>query len=169
MTTLTLMTDRLQQDHRQLHSRLQAIRALGDRIDELAVGYLPTELEAALTFLDDRLLPLARAEDAVLYPVVALAMGSSQATATMSRDHLEITRLTNQLAHALERLGDGQPAFRLQLEIRHLLYSIEAIASLHLKKEEELYFPLLDDLVLPDDVDELIDEVIEIAEARSTN
>ena len=161
------MTDRLLQDHRQLRSRLQAIRALADRVDQLAAGYLHSELESALAFLESRLLPHARAEEAVLYPIVALAMGAPQATAVMCRDHIEIARLTAQLGHVLERLGDAPPAFRLQLELRHLLYAIEAIASLHLAKEEELYLPLLDELVSNADSEELLREVVALADATS--
>jgi iron-sulfur cluster repair protein YtfE (RIC family) len=157
------MTDRVLQDHRQMRSRLQAIRALADRVDQLAVSYLHSELESTLAFLESRLLPHARAEEAVLYPVVALAMGAPQATAAMSRDDVEIARLTAQLRHSFERLDETQPASRLQLEIRHLLYAIEAIASLHLTKEEELYLPLLDELVSESDADDLLREVLAVA------
>jgi len=37
-------------------------------------------------------LPHARAEDEVLYPVVEEILGATGATATMSRDHVEIAR-----------------------------------------------------------------------------
>ena len=164
-TTPHPMSDLLLQDHRQLRSRLQAIRALGDRVDELAVGYLRSELESSLAFLETRLLPHARAEEAILYPVVALSMGASQATETMSRDHVELARLTAQLRHALDRIESGQPPFRLQLEIRHLLYAIEVVASLHLLKEEELYFPLLDELLSADDATELVHDVLAVVNA----
>ena len=49
--------------------------------------------------------------------------------------------------------------------IRHLLYAIEAIASLHLAKEEEQYFPLLDQLLSSDGADDLIRDVLAAMDA----
>ena len=72
----------------------------------------------------------------------AVAGDGHDGAATTSK----LARLTAQLRHARERIDTGPPPFRLQLELRHLLYAIEAIASLHLAKEEEQYFPLLDHL-----------------------
>lgn len=140
---MTTPTDPLRQEHRQIRPRLAALRALADSIDRMEVADLARELRATLAFLEDGLLPHALAEDSVLYPAVAAAMGSSQATATMSRDHLEIARQVAQLKHLSHRFR-MQPSTRIRRDLRRVLYEIAAVVSLHLDKEEEVYLPLLD-------------------------
>ena len=127
---------------------------LADSIDTAPAADLTRELRSMVRFLEEGLLAHALAEDSVLYPAVAVAMGSSQATATMSRDHLEIARLVAQLRHLSERFRQ-QPTKRLRRDVRRLLYELAAIVSLHLDKEEEIYLPLLDTYLTEEAADRL--------------
>jgi iron-sulfur cluster repair protein YtfE (RIC family) len=100
-------------------------------------------LDTALAFLRESLIPHAQAEDAVLYPRVEQVMQAPRATATMSRDHAEVVRLTADL----ERVGDslqGAPDPERHRELQRILYGLYGIIRLHFAKEEELYLPLLD-------------------------
>ena len=98
-----------------------------------------------LEFLTHHLIPHATAEDRALYPVVQKAMGAPKATATMSRDHVEVGRLTSDLAKAAGRLGGTALPSAQQKELRRLLYGLHALVALHFAKEEEIYLPLLDE------------------------
>lgn len=140
---MTTPTDPLRQEHRQIRTRLSSLQSLADNIGEMPPPDVSRELHSSLAFLERSLLPHALAEDGVLYPAVALAMGASQATETMSRDHLEIARLVAQLRYLGGRFEES-PSKRLRRDLRRVLYSLYAIVSLHLDKEDEVYLPLLD-------------------------
>ncbi|HEX7165538.1 MAG TPA: hemerythrin domain-containing protein [Acidimicrobiales bacterium] len=155
---MTNPTDPLRQEHRQIRARLSTLRVLADNVDEMPAAEASRELRSALAFLEDGLLPHALAEDGVLYPAVALAMGASQATATMSRDHLEIARLVGQLRHLSQRFR-ANATKRVRRDLRRVLYSLYAVVSLHLDKEDEVYLPLLDGYLSDESARELFAEV----------
>src|SRR5689334_9606321 len=92
-TPLVRSTDPLRHEHAELLPRIEDLRATADAADVLDRGALVAELDAALGFLRGHLVPHARAEDAALYPAVERALGAPGATATMSRDHVEVVRL----------------------------------------------------------------------------
>lgn len=69
-------------------------------------------------------------------------MGAPAATATMTRDHVEVGRLTDELG-TLRAGGDDSAAN--QIEARRLLYGLYALLRVHFAKEEEIYLPLLDE------------------------
>jgi hypothetical protein len=58
----------------------------------------------------------------------------------MSRDHVEVGRLTEELARlrASTRPAAGE-------DLRRVLYGLHALVSAHFAKEEEIYLPLLED------------------------
>ena len=118
------------------------MRALADNLDDMTPTDLASELQATVAFLDGTLLPHAVEEEARLYPVVGRALGSANAVATMSREHLEIARLASQVSYLTNRSA-GHASRRLRRDVRRTLYALEAIAMLHLDKEEEIFFPAL--------------------------
>lgn len=137
-------TQPLRDEHEHLLPRIEDLRRLGDEcVDERPSDLLP-DVDRALAFLHDELLPHALAEDAVLYPAVAAAMGAPRATATMSRDHEEVAHLIGELARHRDELASAVAPVAVR-EVRRLLYALHAVVSLHFAKEEEVYLPLLDD------------------------
>ena len=94
----------------------------------------------------DELLPHELAEETQLYPALARPLGSSEATATMSRTHADIERLAARigthldLAHDLGRIGPDQ-----RVDLLACLYGLHALLRLHFLQEEENYFTLIDD------------------------
>lgn len=72
-------------------------------------------------------------------------MGCANATETMRRDHLEIERLTRDLATIHTEMSDRdalpEEAFG---EIRRILYGLHALVTVHFAKEEEIYLPVLE-------------------------
>jgi len=82
----------------------------------------------------------------MLYPALARPLGSSEATATMSRTHAEIERLSDRigmhiaLAQASNAIQDNQVD-----DLLACLYGLYALLRLHFVQEEENYFTLADD------------------------
>lgn len=160
---MTTTTAPLRQEHQALLPQIEALRDLADRIDGLTTPRLVAEVDRALAFLEDGLIPHALAEDAVLYPAVALFLGGPDSTDTMSRDHLEVERLVAGLHQVRQSLPTGGGPARH--EVRRLLYSLHAIVSLHFAKEEEIYLPILDDRLDPVVATGLFSRMHESAEA----
>lgn len=127
-------TQPIRDEHAELFPHIEALRELGDAA-LTSGGNLESELKRSLAFLQDHLLIHAGAEARVLYPQVAELLGSPQATATMSRDHVEVERLTAQLAAA-------PPSDRAT--IARVAYGLHAIITLHFAKEEQIYLELMD-------------------------
>jgi len=154
----------LSQDTEQLlhrfageHDELRdAVTQLRDAADQLAAGNDTPAIDAlnrAHNFLTERLLPHEDAEQTELYPALATPLGSAEATATMSRTHAEIQRLTDRIGNHLalaQAAGSVQPD---QIDdLRACLYGLYALLRLHFLQEEENYFTLADSE--PPDTDE---------------
>lgn len=137
-------TDPLRHEHAQLLPRIEDLRSTAEAADVLEPAALVAELDTALEFLDGHLVPHARAEEAALYPVVERVLGATGATATMSRDHVEVLHLVGELAARRDALAAGDAGPDAVRAIQRLLYGLYAVLRLHFAKEEEVYLPLLD-------------------------
>jgi hemerythrin HHE cation binding domain-containing protein len=88
--------------------------------------------------------PHERAEQEQLYPMMNRLLGSSHATAAMSRTHAEIAHQTRRLGQLINDIGDDQPDAADIADLRALLYGLHAILSLHTAQEDESYLYLGD-------------------------
>lgn len=134
----------IRDEHQELLPHIDRLRTVANAVGRLSVGELRWELEEIHEFLERHLIPHAGAEDRVLYPAVAQILGSPEATRTMSRDHVEVVRLTQELAELREALAMGHEPTTIDFSIRRVLYGLHAILHLHFAKEEEIYIPLLE-------------------------
>jgi CRP-like cAMP-binding protein len=100
--------------------------------------------ERAYEFLWQHLIPHAKAEDAALYPVVQKVMGAPRATATMSRDRVEVGTLTGELAEAIAMVKPGEFPADVGRDLRRTLYALYALVHMHFAKEGEIYLPMLE-------------------------
>ncbi|MCX2931242.1 heavy metal translocating P-type ATPase [Mycobacterium sp. CVI_P3] len=130
-------------EHDQMRDDLSLLR---DTAHYLATGQSAqalVSLRAADSFLQDTLLPHEDAEDSALYPQLARPLGSTEATATMSRMHAEIHRLAQRL-HAHRELADEAAAVRgdQSEDLMACLYGLYALLRLHFVQEEENFFVL---------------------------
>ncbi|MEV5837588.1 heavy metal translocating P-type ATPase [Nocardia sp. NPDC052112] len=141
------MLRRFAGEHDALRDALGLLRAAADRLaersgDETALS----AVETAYRFLVDELLPHEEAEETELYPALATPLGSVEATATMSRTHAEIHRLTMRIGNHLRlarttgRIGSDQID-----DLLACLYGLYTLLQLHFRQEEENYFTLADD------------------------
>ena len=153
---MTATLQPLREEHRTLLPRVEQLRWTADHVGTDAAAATKAALEHAYGFLVHDLLPHAHAEDRALYPAVARIMGSREATRTMSRDHVEVERLTAELGALTAGLdvevgiGGGQAR-----ELRRVLYGLYALLHLHFAKEEELYVPLLEGAMSDDEAHEM--------------
>ncbi|MDP7701234.1 heavy metal translocating P-type ATPase [Mycobacterium sp. TY815] len=114
---------------------------------------LPVESLAAVhSLLVDRILPHEEAEETQLYPALARPLGSSEATATMSRTHAEIRRLADRIG---THLTEAQAAGAIQPDqvddLLACLYGLYTLLRLHFVQEEENYFTLAEDDNVPEE------------------
>ncbi|RWA15273.1 ATPase P [Mycolicibacterium elephantis DSM 44368] len=133
-------------EHDELRESLDLLR---EAADQLVMGTDPPILDAVVrahTFLESRILPHEQAEESGLYPALARPLGSGEATATMSRMHAEIRRLSDRIgAHVeLARASNGVQADQRD-DLLACLYGLHAILRLHFRQEEENYFTLVED------------------------
>jgi hemerythrin-like domain-containing protein len=144
------VTQPLRDEHKALVPHIETLRTVGDSVGQAPIESLRRGVEDVFEFLRHHLIPHAEAEERALYPVVGQVMGAPDATATMSRDHVEVRRLTDELASLRSELsrptlGEGQAK-----ALRRVLYGLYALVKLHFAKEEEVYLPLLDARLSPD-------------------
>jgi hemerythrin-like domain-containing protein len=158
---MSLPTQPLRDEHRELLPELELLRTAADAADQ---GRTPA-LDRAYNFLAKHLLPHAAAEEAALYPAVARAMGSRDATRTMEVDHTEVKRLTDELGQLRAKLTGETDPKQIQ-ELRRLLYGLYTLVRVHFTKEEEVYLPLLD-RSLSDDEAKAMFESMEAAAATA--
>lgn len=152
-------------EHRSL---LAGIQELGRVADE-SVAASPEAIAAGIAeshrFLLERLIPHAAAEDDVLYPAVDRALGAPGATLTMSLDHRAVERYARELG----RLAAESPQRRSAAwaaSVRRVLYGLHAVLELHMAKEEEVYFPVLDSALTREQADRLFEEMERAAGKR---
>ncbi len=162
---MTTITQPLRDEHKELLPQVETLKTAGDEISEMLSERAWKDVQAAYEFLAYHLIPHAYAEDQALYPVVQKVMGAPQATATMSRDHVEVGRLAEELKNRLPQ----QPA-RLSSdqvnELRQVLYGLYALVHVHFAKEEEIYLPLLDARLTPAEASRMF-EAMEKAAAEA--
>jgi len=105
---MNTVTQPLRDEHKELFPHITRIRQVAESIDELPANQVRDGVADVYDFLANHLKPHAEAEEAALYPVVQKAMGSSDATKTMTRDHKEVGLYIEELSSLLNSLT-GEP------------------------------------------------------------
>ncbi len=162
---MTTITQPLRDEHKELLPHVETLKAAGDEVSENLSERAWKDIQEAYKFLAYHLIPHAYAEDQALYPVVQKVMGASQATATMSRDHVEVGRLTEELKSRLPLLPARLDASQAD-GLRRILYGLYALVTLHFAKVEEIYLPLLDARLTPAEASRMF-EAMEKAAAEA--
>jgi len=157
------VTQALREEHQFLHREIAKLLIVADSIGDLAPNPLQRKIDEVHEFLAHRLIPYAEAEEEVLYPALCKALGTPQATITMSRDHVEISRRTEELRILRGRIREPDFDLFSAKELRRTLYGLHSILSLHLAKEEEIYLPILDNSLNDAEAHELCHRIAEIS------
>ncbi len=153
------LTQPLRDEHKELLPQVEGLRLAGDAVNESLTSSAHAKIEESYHFLTHLLLPHAKAEEKALYPMVQKVMGAPQATATMSRDHLEVERLTEEL-ESLRVHRSLLTITTIQAQaMRRVLYGLYALVKVHFAKEEEVYLPLLDEKLTAKEAHELFEKM----------
>lgn len=155
--TWASVTQPLRDEHKDLIPHIEMLRAAADAVGEAPIESLKQRIDEAYEFLTRHLIPHAKAEDVALYPVVGKVMGAAEATATMSRDHVEVGRLTEELAVLREQLASSVLEEVQVKSLRRVLYGLYALVKVHFAKEEEIYLPILDARLTPGQAREMFE------------
>ncbi|MDF3149750.1 hemerythrin domain-containing protein, partial [Streptomyces sp. T21Q-yed] len=130
-------------EHDDLQDVLEAVRSAADRLSDSPGPEALAVVREVHRLLTERLLPHEYAEEHQLYPALAPTLGGPEATATMSRAHVEIDRLAHRIAMHLTLVGpDGNLAPEQLDDLRACLYGLHTVLRLHFTQEEENYFSL---------------------------
>lgn len=120
---------------------VEQIRSVADGLSTQQAELGP--VRALCTRLEQELLPHERADEELLVPLVARALGGSTATAAMSRTHAEIEHQVRRLRRLLDDLEDDSVQGEDVVELRRMLYGLYAVLRLHNAQEEEGAFSLV--------------------------
>lgn len=133
---------RAAEEHGAVRDVLAGVRDAADlaATDPASPRCLPAVREAHRR-LTERVLPHEAAEERQLYPALADPLGSGEATATMSRAHVEIRRQVDLLGAQLAQV-DGRLRPDQVPDLLATLYGLDAVLRLHLAQEEEEFFTL---------------------------
>ena len=141
---MATIPQRVRDEHMELIARIELLRTVADSIGSAATESIREGVGQAYTFLIHQLIPHAQAEEQVLYPTVGRLLRALEATETMSRDHLEVIRLTEELEALRLHVFYTPVSEADERALRRVLYGLYAIIKLHLAKEEEIYLPILE-------------------------
>jgi iron-sulfur cluster repair protein YtfE (RIC family) len=147
---MNTVTQPLREEHKELFPPVDRIRQVAELIGEASISEVRQGVEDVYDFLAYHLKPHAEAEDAALYPVVQKVLDSPDATRTMSRDHVEVSRYIEELASLKDELSDGTLTSEQTRSLRRVLYGVYALVKVHFAKEEEVYLPILDQRLTPE-------------------
>ncbi len=160
---MTNLTQPLREEHKELLPHIEAIRQVADASGEAPLSELRPQIDEVYDFLAYHLLPHAQAEEAALYPVVGKVMGAPEATGTMSRDHVEVGRLIEELG-LIRSNASGSTLTALQIkDLRRVLYGLYTLVKVHFAKEEEVYLPILDARLTSDEARSLFEKMEQAA------
>lgn len=134
---MALPTLPIREEHKGLLPHIENLKrvaaAVKDGSDDAVAA-----VEEVYTFLSGHLLVHAGAEEAVLYPTVEKISGMPGLTKTMSRDHVAIQEMVEELGHVKSDVAaHSEPVCRL-------LYGLYALVKVHFEKEEEIYLEMMD-------------------------
>jgi heavy metal translocating P-type ATPase len=138
------LNSRFSREHLAIWADIEQLRTAADALGVAAPQEAMSGVRQAHQLLVDDVGPHERAEQEQLYPMMNRLLGSSHATAAMSRTHAEIAHQTRRLGQLLDDIGAAQPDAADIADLRALLYGLHAILSLHTAQEDESYISLGD-------------------------
>jgi iron-sulfur cluster repair protein YtfE (RIC family) len=153
---MAALPQHVRDEHRELIARIELLRIVAESIGSAPAESIREGVGQAYSFLMHHLIPHAQAEEQVLYPTVGRLLRTLEATDTMSRDHLEVIRLTEELEALRLHLFFAHLTESEEQALRRVLYGLYAIIKLHLAKEEEIYLPILEAHLRSEEVDVMV-------------
>jgi iron-sulfur cluster repair protein YtfE (RIC family) len=151
-------TSQVGQAIRNHHREL--MRTLDGYVQALVDGRPEASPAGLAAFLVAELAPHAAGEDRHLYPAVEpLVCEHGSATATMSVDHEYIGNAIVQIGQLADQLesAEGETRRQLSRQLARLALQLEAVMQVHLAKEEQVYLPLFEAYLSPQEQARVLD------------
>ena len=136
-------------EHDILRRYVDTLCEVADAVGDIPLPALQQRLREVHAFLAHQLIPHAEAEDRVIYPLVAMMLGTLEGISAMNRDHLEIGRFAAELAALEQQLSGSRLRTADAKALRRVLYGLAALLRLHLE-QEDVYLGLLGAHLGPD-------------------
>jgi uncharacterized protein (DUF2249 family)/hemerythrin-like domain-containing protein len=131
----------IRKHHRQMVATLETLVA------DIKKNELPTGRKL-VEFLRGDLLPHAHGEERHLYGLIdsLVKAHNANSTATMCVDHTFLEEQVDRIESAVGRLerSSGSERTAAAAELERLLIELSAVLRLHLRKEEDVYFTLME-------------------------
>jgi iron-sulfur cluster repair protein YtfE (RIC family) len=128
-------TEPFRREHEELLGHIDHLAQAAREMPALSEEERERLRSRLLDFLGGTLLPHAKAEEAILYPEWAALVGFADAAVPMVHDHEAIVARIERLEAA--DVGDVDT-------LQELLYGLNALISVHFRKEEDLQLPAFD-------------------------
>jgi iron-sulfur cluster repair protein YtfE (RIC family) len=128
-------TEPFRREHDELLTHIDHLAQAAREMPRLSMDERGVLRGRVLEFLRGTLIPHAKAEEDVLYPEWAELVGFPDAAVPMVHDHEAIVDRVDRLEQA--DLGDVDT-------LQELLYGLNALISVHFRKEEDLQLPAFD-------------------------
>ena len=122
-------------EHDAVQPVVEQIRTVADGLSTQTIHLNP--VEELLDRLETELLPHERADETQLVPLISRVLGSTDATAGLSRTHAEIDHQISLLEKLLTGLTDESAQPEDVIELRRLLYGLHAVLRLHNAQEDD--------------------------------
>lgn len=126
--TLSAIAD----DHAGFRALAAECAAAAERLEPATVRELSARLVAEIPSHQAR-------EETEIYPRAALALGGRDPVGALLRMHADLATMVHRLAALAGTLGDRAPDAAEAAELRRLLYGLEAVLTLHMAAEEEMF------------------------------
>lgn len=139
------LTMRYAGEHKTIRADIEELRAAADSLGFTPPAVALSRVKRVHDLLLSEVVPHENGEEQELYPALDRMLGSPEATATMSRGHVEIAHQIRRLGQLLDDIGAGPPDDADLADLRALLYGLHAILRLHTTQEDESYLSLAPD------------------------
>lgn len=158
---MSKLTDFIHHEHNTLRPHVEMIRITADAVGDVPLPILRDLTNTVLGFLVRELIPHGRADRDVLYRTLEQAMQAPGSTATMNREHLEMSKMADELGnlHALT-VAESEMTDRTMRDLRRVLYGLYALVNLHFAKEEEIYVDVLEHRLSTTEKDLLVSSLV---------
>jgi len=148
----------VEEEHAGFREYAVVIREVADSVGDVLPAELVQRTGEVHDFMASRVIPHAVAEDQVLFPALRKESKTAQ-TVAMTQCHRQLSRFTDELGLLHDRLARTGPDRRLELDLRRVLYAMDAMLLAHLDEAEDAYSGSIAARLSPDEQAVLFDKL----------
>jgi len=150
-----------------LHDGLRQLQVAAEAIAGAEPRVALSALDAAVDFLANSFMPIAKAEEYTFFIAVDGVIGAVGASQVMVAQHDSIAAMVRDLAQVVEAAHtDSDPAAYARYLVP-LLHGLYALIRAHLEAEDDVYLTLLDDALSESQVEMIVKNIGRITAAKA--